>query len=303
MTVYKKAFIIGVFCLVTPLLIAGCATSKKIADDVMGKGRSVKKKIAFLPAASDSHFRGEDSQERVTSKLKAFLSRGCHDLSIMDSRKISEALEELPRLPSGQIDSLALANLGRVHGLGAVLENNICKIQCFTDKRGIWGLRNTCMLASVSFRVRAYDIETTAVLFDEVIDKEVELSEEAWHELKSDTKHNEEVSLRLVDKIIPEIGEKICKALAEVPWKGYITDGSEGTFKLSAGKDEGLAPGDVLDVFGIGEPIEGHGGWVYLVSGPKIGEIKVTRVQNDQAEAIGISGSGLEKSCCVKLKP
>ena len=53
----------------------------------------------------------------------------------------------------------------------------------------------------------------------------------------------------------------------------------------------------------MGEPIEASSGQVYLLSGPKIGEIKVTEVQRDQATAVGILGTGLEKSSYVKLKP
>jgi hypothetical protein len=303
MIVCRKVIIVVALCLLGSITMHGCATSKKITDDIMGRGRSLKKKMAFLPTANDSLSRGKDFQEEVSAKLKAVLSRSCHNLSVMDSRHIREALERLPRLHSGQIDSLAFANLGRILGLGAVLEHGITEIQCFTDKRGMWGFRNTCLFARLSFRVRAYDVETTAVLFDEIIENEVELSEEAWEKVKSDTKHNQEISLQLLDHIVPEIGEKICMALAAVPWKGYITGSSQGTFTISAGEEVGLATGDVLEVFGIGEPIEGQGGQVYLVSGPKIGEIKVTKVKRHQAEAISISGSDLEKSCCVKLKP
>ena len=65
----------------------------------------------------------------------------------------------------------------------------------------------------------------------------------------------------------------------------------------------GLSQGDVLEVYKMGEPIQGLGGQVFLVEGPKMGEAKVTQVTDDQAKIIPVSGSDFEKSCCVKLKP
>ena len=294
---------IPVFFLLGCLLIIGCATTKKIAGDIMGKGRDLKKKIAFLPTLNNSNYGGEDFRRASATELKTFLGRTCDGLCIMDSRKIREASKEMPRIESGRIDHLALAEFGRIHGLGAVVEQEISEVQCVTDKRGIWGFRKTCLLVKVSFRVRAYDIETTAMLFDEVVREEVQISEDAWQSVRGSNEYNKGIAHSILDKITPEIGEMICRRLAEVPWKGYIVSSSDGIFTLSAGIDVGLAAGDILEVFAMGEPVKGHGDGVYLISGPKIGEIKVTEVRSQQAEAIRISGSNLENSCCIKLKP
>ncbi|NVM57376.1 MAG: hypothetical protein HWN51_04590 [Desulfobacterales bacterium] len=298
----SKGIIIVALCLPVCLLVIGCGTTKKITDDILGKGRSLKKKIAFLPSVNRSGYGGGDFQKAARAQLKTFLSRRCDGLLVMDSRKTRKLLEEIPRLPSGQIDSLALATLGRIHGLHAVLEQSIAQIKCVTDKRGIWGFRNTCMLAQLSFRVRAYDVETTAILFDQVVQDAVEISEDDCQKVKTGSEYSKEIAHRLLGKIIPEIGQRIYRRLAEEPWKGYITAASENTLNLTAGKDVGLAAGDVFEVFAIGEPIKGEAGQVYLILGPKIGEIKVTKVHGDRAEAIGILGSNLEKSSCVKLK-
>jgi len=77
---------------------------------------------------------------------------------------------------------------------------------------------------------------------------------------------------------------------------------SENTFTLIAGTDVGLTIGDVLEVFGTGDSIEGQAGQFYLVSGSKIGELRITKVHRNRAEAIGILGSDLQKISYVKLK-
>jgi len=298
----KSIHIMAAFfvCLFT---VAGCATTHKIGADIIGKGRALKKKIAFMPSINDSGFGGDDFQAAAHSQLKKSLSRRCDGINIMDSREIQRALEEIPHGLSGRIDTLALGNLGRIYGLGAVLEQTIADMEYITAKRGIWGFRKTRMLVRVSFRVRCYDTETTAVFFDEMVTDEVGLAEEVWKEGKNTGAYNQEMADAILSKIISKTVKLICERLGEEPWTGYIVSGADQRFTLSGGKDVGLATGDVLEVFGASEPIKGQGDKVYLVPGLKIGEIRVTQVKEDQAEAVPVSGRNLEKSHCVKLKP
>lgn len=297
-----KAFIIASLCCAFCSFATGCATTEKITADILGKGQTLGKKIAFLPAVNGSGYGGEDFQRAAAEQLRAFLSRRCNNLRIMDSRNILKAFEDMPRLPSGQIDNLALANLGRVFGLSAVVNQTIGQMECLTEKRGIWGFRRICRLARLSFRVRVYDIQTTAILLDEIAEEDVEVSEYDWDNIKTANGYNKGIASRLLGKMTGKTGKLICERLAEEPWKGYIITGSDNTFTISAGTDVGLAVGDVLEVFSLGEPMKGQEGHIYLVSGPKIGEIKVTKVKKDRAEAAGILGYDLEQSSFVQLK-
>jgi len=289
--------------LVCLLSVAGCATTQKIGADIMGKGSTLKKKIAFMPSVNDSGFGGDDFKVAAHTQLKKSLSRRCDGITIIDSREIRRPLEEIPHGLSGRIDTFGLGNLGRIYGLGGVLEQTIVDMEYITAKRGIWGFRKTRMLARASFRVRCYDTETTTVLFDEMVTDEVELSEGVWKEAKNTGGYNQEMADAILSNIISKTVKLICKRLAEEPWKGYIVKDSDERFTLSAGNDVGLATGDVLEVFGLAEPIRGQGDKGYLVPGLKIGEIRVADVKEDQAEVVPISGRSLEKSHCVKLKP
>ena len=284
------------------LFLPGCATTEKITADILGKGPTLSKKISFLPPVNGSGYGGEDFQRAAAAQLRAFLNRRCNNLRIMDSRNILKALQDIPRLPSGQIDNLALAKPGRVFGLSAVVNQTIGQMECLTEKRGIWGFRRTCRLARLSFRVRVYDIETTAILLDEIVEEDVEVSEYDWDNIKTANGYNKGIASRLLAKMTDKTGNIICERLAEEPWKGYIITGSDKTFTISAGTDVGLTVGDVLEVFGLGEPMKGQEGHIYLVSGPKIGEIKITKVKKDRAEAARILGYDLEQSSFVQLK-
>lgn len=298
----KSTIDIIAFCLMAIFVAIGCATTKKITEDIMGEGRTLKKKIAFLPTVNKTGYWGKEFQGSARACLKTFLKRSCYDQIIIDSRRTRNLLEQIPRLPSGQLDNLALAKVGRTLGLNAVLEESLSEIECVADNRGILGFRNTCMLVQLSVRVRAYDIETGAILFDEVVQDEDEVSEHEWKNIKERSGYNKEVAERLLTKTTHRICRRICELLGDKPWKGYITSVSEDTFTLTAGKDVGLDVGDVLEVFGTSEPIRGQAGQFYLVSGPKIGELRITKVYRNRAEAIPVLGSELQKSSHVKLK-
>jgi hypothetical protein len=299
---HLKAFIIASLYCAFCSFAAGCATTEKITADILGKGRTLTKKIAFLPAVNGSGYGGEDLQRAAGEQLRAFLGRRCDNLRIMDSRNILKAFEDMPRLPSGQIDNLALAKLGRIFGLSAVVNQTIGQMECLTEKRGIWGFRRVCRLARLSLRVRVYDIQTTAILLDEMVEEDVEVSEYDWDNIKAGNGYNKGITSGLLAKMTGKTGKMTCERLAEEPWKGYIITGSDNKFTISAGTDVGLTVGDVLEVFGLGEPMKGQEGHIYLVSGPKIGEIKVTKVKKDQAEAASILGYDLEQSSFVQLK-
>lgn len=297
-----KGTITIALCLMTIFLALGCATTKKITEDIMCNRKALKKKIAFLPIVNKTGYGGKDFQESARAHLKTFFDCFRDDLIIVDSPKTSSLLEQVHRLPSGQIDSFSLAHLGRTLGLNAVLEETLSEIECVADKCGIWGFRSVCMLVQLSVRVRAYDIETGAILFDEDVSDEVDVSEHDWQNIKERSGYHKEIADRLLTKTTARICKRLCEPLGNEPWKGYITSVSENTFTLIAGNDVGLAAGDILEVFGTSEPIEGQAGQFYLVSGSKIGELRTTKVHRNRAEAIGILGSDLQKSSHVKLK-
>jgi hypothetical protein len=287
-------------------LICGCATTKKIADDIMGpdRARALKKKIVFMPTVNRSGFGGKDLKTAASLKLKIALTAQCGQLVISDSRKMRQVFAEIPRLPSGQIDNLALAEKGRLYGVNAVLEQTISLVEFDTEKRGIWGFREEAPLLHAVFRIRIYDVETTATSLDEVFREELELSDGPWEEDGGSASHYyDEYADTLLGRIIPKISALVCERMEEMLWSGFVVESNDGTYTLSSGSDVGIAEGDVLEVFKMGEPIQGLGDQVYLIEGPKMGEMEVTQIKADKAKAIPISGSDFERSCCVKLKP
>jgi hypothetical protein len=114
--------------------------------------------------------------------------------------------------------------------------------------------------------------------------------------------YHKEILNQLLIEIADQIGETVSDQLCDTPWKGYITGISGDVITLSAGEDVGLAPGDVLEVYGVSGAIEGPEGQTYLLSGPKIGEIRLTGVGKDESEAETVEEGDFRDSSHVQRK-
>jgi hypothetical protein len=298
----RKITVAIVFCLSTIFFLVGCAATKKITNDITGKGGRLKKRIAFLPTLNKTGYGSDTFEASARAWVIKELKRSCDDLIIIDSKKTRSLLEQIPRLSSGQFDNLALAKLGRALGLNAVVEESLFRLECLAYKRGVWGFRDICKVVELGVRVRVYDMESAAILLDKVVREEVVVSEQDWQNIKDRQGYHKEITDHLLTKATPEISERVCDLVGDTPWKGYFTSVSENTFTLSAGTDVGLNVGDVLEVFETGQPIRGQAGKIYLVSGPKIGEVQISKVFKDRAEASGVLRTPLDRISYAKLK-
>jgi hypothetical protein len=130
------------FCLVAIFFATGCATIKKIAGDITGKRAPLKKKIVLLHPSDKTGYGHEALQKSSGAYFISFAERSCDDIIVIDSQEIRDLLAQIPLLPSGQIDNLALAELGRALGLNVALELSFSDFECVAEKQGIWGFRD-----------------------------------------------------------------------------------------------------------------------------------------------------------------
>jgi len=300
--VRNRILYLAILFFVGLLSVHGCAATKKIKNDIFGGDSHLKKKIAFFKGKNLS---GRGSQQLgtvVSTSVKSHLENNCQGLIIIDSNKTRQALEGIAPLPSGHRDSFALAQAGRALGLNGVVETTLQDIWFTSEKRGIWGFRDDVPLMKVTLGISVYDIETTATVLNEVFQEEIDLPEGPYPESTEITERNEELIKAAIAQVISKIGDQVCEGLSDIPWKGYIVGEKGDTDVVSAGEDVGLKVGDTWEVVKMADPVEGLDGEIFLLPGPKIGEVVVTEVHAKKALATAVFGNNLQNSCSVKLK-
>ena len=293
--VYRSVIILWLVC----VMMGGCAATKQISDDIMGARPALKKKIAILPASTNQPI--SDLHELVPAVVANFMEQNCEAVLIVETPAVNDALTRVTA-GGGPIDRLALAEVGRKHGLSAVVQPQIDNVDLFKTKEGIWWFRDIQTFLHLALRLRTYDVETTALRFDEIMGKERALPETMMAEDLNPLEVDDKLTRSLLFEVADKATERLCESLTHAPWKGYIVDEQDGIFRVSAGQDVGLKVGDELDVFAMTDPLQGVNQQIYLIPGQKIGEVKQEQVLEHHSEARKLSGDNLEDSACLMLK-
>ncbi len=221
-------------------------------------------------------------------RLTENVGRACPDILLAGAGE-SEGLKVFFARTSSRPEPVELADAGRAMGLNAVLSARILEIGSFIKPAGwLWFKGNETWLRMI-FNIEVYDTETGAKLMAENLVHEMELEGEQSQPV--DGKKPEAVPFlkSAMDEPLSDLADKICDALHAEPWKAYVASVSGDAVVLSAGKNSGLIPGDVLVVYQSHRVITGVEGRYYL-PGVKIGEIRITSVHANRSEALRVSG-------------
>ena len=104
------------------------------------------------------------------------------------------------------------------------------------------------------------------------------------------------------DEIASNMGEAICEALDDHPWRGFVTSVSDDKIIISSGKTAGLKPGDILEVYRTDDVYQGARGQRFFIPGIKTGEVKITIVSPDKSIAEVVSGQDIKPGSSVRSK-
>ena len=288
-------------------LIAGCSflpAIKKIACDIKAPAGDLKKKVGITFFENRTFLAVNNFEKIFHIKLVESIKETCSDILIIKPGDTGypDQMDVLPKLASGRIDNLVLAKTGRKLGLNAIVTGSLMDISTNKETRGVLWFKNTCNFIRFQIVVEVYDTETGAKIFDDSFDDEIQVNETDIYNLRTGNA-NEIPALNdaLLNAVIP-IGEKICDAVNIQPWKGYVISSFDDKIIISSGKRSGLILGDKLEVSDSGNIFEGKDNQKFFIPGPKIGEIKITALYPDKAEAALISGKNIKVGSTVKMK-
>jgi hypothetical protein len=306
-------------CLVVTLhvLAAGCAyrkaidkttrtvteTTEKLKRKIRFSDDDLQRRAALIRFDNRSLYQAEDFARLFREGIPAYLNNQCDDVTLVDpgAGEAVERLKETPRLASGQVDNFALATVGRQLGLNAVIIGSLDDIGLVDETEGVL-LKDTLHFIQILVHIEIYDTETGTKILDQNFRRRVQIDKLDYDMMRS------EAQLRLPDlsatfkDLLGEIGERICWAIEDQPWNGFITSFEENRVVLSAGSTSGLEPGDELDVFDNSRILKGRDGQQFFVHGLKTGRIRILSVKPDSSEAAVISDKGIQTGSSVRVK-
>jgi len=306
---YHIAAILSLFLIFS--LIGGCSTyssmerkTKRMVRDLRAPDSDLKKRMAITLFENKTAFSDTELQHRFFIDLTEKIMSSCPDVLLEKpgDSGYPDFLATLPRTASGRIDNYDLAISGRRSGLNSIVTGALNDARIDKRKKGLWLWKDIHHYVQFQIVAEVYDTETGAKLLDESFMREMEIDES---DLES-TGANDEIKAYIKDDIFKTIaidmGEKICDAVVLDPWTGYITAIVDDKIILSSGERVGIQPGDIFEVYSSTDTFQGMDGHRFFIPGLKTGEIKITAVHPDTAEAVRISGQDIREGFTVRPK-
>lgn len=295
-------------CLVS---ITGCSTvasieksTKRVVRDFRAPDNDLKKRVGILLFENKTILANKDVEEKFIRDLSETIASSCPNILLEKPGDFGypDDLERVPRTRSGWIDNLALAKTGRQLGLNAIVTGALITITPNKKKQGVLWLKDTHYFVQVRIATEVYDTETGAKLLDESFVHEIEVDEMDLESINVDGEMNALIVDEAFGTIADKMGEKVCNAIVFQPWKGFIASMDSDKIFLNFGENIGLKIGDLFEVFDSSSIFEGLEGHRFFKPGLKTGEIKITAVYPDTAEAILVSGHDIRPGFCVRPK-
>ena len=307
------AFLMGVL----QLFLASCSYRKaidKTTKSVSETTQKIKRKIRFsdddlkrIAAVASfenrSLYKTGDFAQLFRAGILEYLNKQCDDVTVADPGvgEGFEHLKELPRLASGGVDNFALATIGRELGLNAVIIGSLDDIGIVDETEGLI-LKDTLHYIQVLVSIGVYDTETGTKILDESFKRKVEVDKLDYDLMRSEGKLRLPDLTEVLNDLLGEMGERICWAIEDQPWNGFITAFGENKIILSAGSTSGLEPGDELEVFDNSRIMQGRDGQRFYVHGAKTGRIRIVSVKPRFSEAVVVSNKGIKTGNSVRVK-
>ena len=315
--VYIRSFAVAMLAVL--FTVIGCATSqtvvrkttesitqatRDISRKIVLSDEDLKRKVGILEFENNTLPKAQNFQEIFRSGLPEYLNGQCQGIILSNPAAggLLNELKETPKLKTGLIDGYTLAILGRQLGLNAIVTGSLEDIRVIEDSQGILWTKDTLHLVQIFIRVEVFDTRTATKILDNTVDRRIEI-DDLDYQVNQDAEQfqipgvNETLNLLLID-----IGDRICNAVRDQPWDGYITEIDGDRYVIPSGTNVGLETGDILEVFDSSRTMEGVGGQRFFIPGLKIGKIEIVTITEDRLEAKLVSGEDIKKGSTVRRK-
>ena len=272
--------------------------------DLRAPDSDLKKRMAITLFENKTAFSDTEMQQRFFTDLTEKIMSSCPDVLLEKpgDSGYPDFLLRLPRKASGRIDNYDLATSGRRSGLNSIVTGALNDARIDKRKKGFWWWKDIHHYVQFQIVAEVYDTETGAKLLDESFKREMEIDESDLESTGADDEIKAYIKDDIFKTIAVDMGEKICNAVVLDPWTGYITSIVDDKIILSSGERVGIGPGDIFEVYNSTDTFQGVDGHRFFIPGLKTGEIEITTVYPDTAEAVRISGQDIREGFTVRPK-
>ena len=303
------------FRVLLPVLMAvflsGCGaysslkkSTENIARDFWAPDDDLKKTVFRAALNNQVAAARQDLGDAIDSRYRESLALSCPALMLagVNNEPAYQPLNQLFQNSSGQMDNVALVRVGKKLGLTAVVSSRFYAIAIRKQDTGFLWFLKKLPFAWISASTEVYDIETGAKYLDQTFTREIELDEDTAEQVRKGNIGSVSDIDQAVNEIIKDMADAVCDVLVRKPWKGFVSQVSGDSLTLSSGSDAGLTVGRVLQVYSAGTRMQGAEGQTYLLPGSRIGDIRITAVRSDSADAEIVSGGGFQVDDVVRTK-
>jgi hypothetical protein len=261
------------------------------------------RRVSVIPFENTTIFKQLPLEKVFENMIVQYLSESCSGIQLVTqvSPDFPESLK--PVASSSAFDNLTMVKKGREAGLNAIITGGIFNLSLDKEDEGILWFRKTEDRLQLQFFLEVFDMESGAKIFDNhfiheiknMAPEEIQAFKVAQPALFASISQN-------LDKLAKDIAPKICDAIVTQPWTGYVASVDDNQVFLPFGTSIGIKKGEYLEIHDGGQVVENFTGQQFILHGKKIGEIKITRIEEKSSTGEIISGKDIQAGNLVKYK-
>jgi hypothetical protein len=277
--------------------------SIKMVPYMGGPDSEIVRKAALIQFENETIFKKLPLERVFEGLIVQYISETCSQVRLLVSGT-PEFPGSLNGVPSSEgLDKLKMVEKGREAGVNAIVTGGILNLSLAQEDEGILWFRETKEKLQVQFFLEVYDMETGAKIYDDrfvhdiknMVPEEIQAFKTGQPALFASVTDN-------LDKMSKEIAPEICNAIMAQPWTGYVASVENNRVYMSFGKSIGIKSGQVFEVHDGGQIVENMKGQRFILPGKKIGEIRITRMEDKISTGEIISGENIQTGNLVKIK-
>jgi hypothetical protein len=297
----KRLFILlTAFTLFPILLLAGCQTTASLVSRVLTDNDWPKKRVMIMPATDLTGIGLTESIDLISEELTKILKKtGFFNIYPQNKTKKFHSFKP------GELIDPELLREAKEMGMNAIIFETINPIDVNPAKSGIWPFRKKAWRYTVSMNIDILDVNRETILLSkEIADKITLPSKEATEETEKAA--NAETKKRALKECLQDIlkrAEKAtCLSLNHELWTGRIISINKKKIIINVGRDVGLRPAVVLEVFDKGECITSFKEQTYQLPDTKVGEIKIVNIKQRHSYAEPIKEGYFKPGQIIRIK-